>query len=223
MVNLFCPKAAPVSKPLIRTSALRVVVKVAGVVGLQGAVSEHIEMLRRALAMKGEEGDAIWVRRPSDLEGVDCLVLPGGESTTISKLLTTFGLFEPLRRRAEEGMPVLGTCAGMIVMCQEGDEDVDRTDTRLLGLLSARVDRNAFGRQRESFEAEVEVEGMEGGPFHAVFIRAPAIVRAWGDCRSLARLDDRIVMVRQGHLMAASFHPELTRDLRIHRMLLDLV
>ena len=197
--------------------------KVAGVVGLQGAVSEHIETLRSAMDGEGEEGDVIWVRRSYDLERVDCLVLPGGESTTISKLLLTFKLFEPLRRRADEGMPILGTCAGMIVMCQQGDHDVERTDTRLLGLLSARVDRNAFGRQRESFEADLEIDGMAGDPFHAVFIRAPAIVETWGDCEPMARLGDKVVMVRENNLMAASFHPELTDDIRVHRMLLDMV
>jgi 5'-phosphate synthase pdxT subunit len=202
--------------------ALRVDVRRAGVVGLQGAVSEHIESLNRAYNEAGEKGEAIWVRRPEDLELVDCLVLPGGESTTISKLLLTFGLHEHLVRRAEEGMPLLGTCAGMIVMCQEGDEEVKRTDTTLLGLLSAQVDRNAFGRQRESFEAELDVEGLTE-PLHAVFIRAPAIVRVWDDCRPLARMNGKIVMVRQGTLLAASFHPELTSDTRVHRMLLDMV
>jgi 5'-phosphate synthase pdxT subunit len=197
-------------------------VRRAGVVGLQGAVSEHIETLTRALALSGEAGEAVWVRRPSDLELVDCLVLPGGESTTISKLLVTFGLFDRVVERAEEGMPMLGTCAGMIVMCQQGDEEVDRTDTRLLGLLSAQVDRNAFGRQRESFEADLEVEGLDG-PFHAVFIRAPAVVRTWGDCRPISKLGDKVVMVRQDNLLAASFHPELTDDLRIHGMLLEML
>lgn len=199
-----------------------VAVRTAGVVGLQGAVSEHIETLSRAFASMDEEGEAIWVRRPSDLDKVDCLVLPGGESTTISKLLVTFGLFDQVVKRAREGMPMLGTCAGMIVMCQKGDEDVARTETQLLEVLSAQVDRNAFGRQRESFEADVEIEGLDA-PFHAVFIRAPAVVRTWGDCRPVARLGEKIVMVRQGNLLAASFHPELTNDLRIHRMLLDLL
>lgn len=202
--------------------AMRGSVRRAGVVGLQGAVSEHIETLDRAFAEAGEAGETVWVRRPSDLEAVDCLVLPGGESTTISKLLVTFDLFERVIERAEEGMPMLGTCAGMIVMCQEGDDEVERTDTRLLGLLSAQVDRNAFGRQRESFEADLEVEGLDS-PFHAVFIRAPAVVRTWGDCRAISRHRDKVVMVREGNLLAASFHPELTDDLRIHRMLLDLL
>jgi len=198
-------------------------VKVAGVVGLQGAVSEHIVTLRNVLEDEGDEGEVIWVRRPHDLEKVDCLVLPGGESTTISKLLVTFKLFEPLRRRAGEGLPILGTCAGMIVMCQQGDREVEKTDTKLLGLISARVDRNAFGRQRESFEADLDIEGIEGDPFHAVFIRAPAVVETWGDCKPMARLGDKIVMVRQDNLVAASFHPELTGDIRVHKMLLDMV
>ena len=194
----------------------------AGVVGLQGAVSEHIDTLNRAFVETGEGGEAVWVRRPADLERVDCLVLPGGESTTISKLLLKFGLFDPVVERAREGMPMLGTCAGMIVMCSEGDEEVARTDTRLLGLLSARVDRNAFGRQRESFEADLEVEGLDG-TLHAVFIRAPAIVGHWGACRPMSWLGDKAVLVRQDNLLAASFHPELTDDLRIHGMLLDMV
>lgn len=212
----------PVTEGLILLPAMRGVVRTAGVVGLQGAVSEHIDTLGRAFEMEGERGEVVWVRRPSDLDRVDCLVLPGGESTTISKLLVTFDLFDRVVDRAREGMPMMGTCAGMIVMCEEGDEEVVRTETSLLGVLSAQVDRNAFGRQRESFEANVEVEGLET-PFHAVFIRAPAVVRTWGDCRPLATLGDKIVMVRQGNLLAASFHPELTPDLRIHRLLLDML
>lgn len=212
----------PVTEGLISPLVMREVVRTAGVVGLQGAVSEHIDTLRRAFDLEGERGEVVWVRRPSDLDRVDCLVLPGGESTTISKLLVTFDLHDRLVERAREGMPMLGTCAGMIVMCREGDYDVARTETSLLGVLSAQVDRNAFGRQRESFEADVEVEGLDS-PFHAVFIRAPAVVRTWGDCRPLARMGDKIVMVRQGDLIAASFHPELTDDLRIHRLLLDLL
>jgi len=196
-------------------------VKRAGVVGLQGDVSEHIEALGRAFADMGVKGEAIWVRRPADLERVDALAIPGGESTTISKLLVRFGLFDRVRHRAAEGMPVLGTCAGMIVMCKHGDDEVERTSTRLLGLLDAEVDRNAFGRQRESFEADLSVEGIGGPPLHAVFIRAPAIVRTWGACRPLASLEGHVVMARQGDLLAASFHPELTPDTRVHRMLLE--
>ena len=197
--------------------------KRAGVVGLQGDVSEHIEALGRAFADMGVKGEAIWVRRPADLERVDALAIPGGESTTISKLLVRFGLFDRVRHRAAEGMPVLGTCAGMIVMCKRGDDEVERTSTRLLEVLDAQVDRNAFGRQRESFEADLTVEGIAGPPVHAVFIRAPAIVRMWGECRPLATLEGHVVMARQGDLLAASFHPELTKDTRVHRLLLERI
>ena len=197
-------------------------VKRAGVIGLQGDVSEHIDSLQRALRSVHEEGEVLWIRRRDDLERVDCVVLPGGESTTISKLLVKFDLHDLLRKRGEEGMPILGTCAGMIVLCQRGGDQVERTGTRLLGLLEAEVDRNAFGRQRESFETDLVVEGLDS-PLHAVFIRAPAIIRTWGECRPLARVGEHVVMVRQGNIMAASFHPELTDDLRVHRMLLDMV
>ncbi len=198
-------------------------VKRAGVVGLQGDVSEHIEALGRSFDAMGIRGEVVWVRRLPDLERVDALVIPGGESTTISKLLVRFGLHDRVRQRALEGMPVLGTCAGMIVMCQQGDGQVERTSTRLLGLLEAEVDRNAFGRQRESFEADLDVGGLEGGPLHAVFIRAPAIRRTWGSCKPLAKLEGWTVMARQGSMLAASFHPELTRDTRVHGMLLGML
>ncbi len=189
-----------------------------GVVALQGDVSEHIEAGRAALARLGKSAAMVQVRRPRDMEEVGALILPGGESTTISKLLRKFGLTELVRRRASEGMPLMGTCAGCILMASEGDEQVDRTETELLGLMDMAVDRNAFGRQHESFEADLQVEGL--GKFRGVFIRAPAITRTWGGCRPLARLEGAIVMARQGHLMALAFHPELTGDPRIHEVFL---
>ena len=210
-----------IAKSTIIPPGMQVPVRRAGVVGLQGDVSEHIDALGRAFHEMGVKGEVIWVRRPPDLERVDALVIPGGESTTISKLLLRFGLFDHVRERALHGMPMLGTCAGMIVMCKEGDEQVGRTATRLLGLVDAEVDRNAFGRQRESFEADLAVEGIAAPPVHAVFIRAPAIKRTWGDCAPIARLEGWTVMARQGEMLVASFHPELTRDTRVHRMLLE--
>ncbi|MGQ9582859.1 MAG: pyridoxal 5'-phosphate synthase glutaminase subunit PdxT [Thermoplasmatota archaeon] len=194
-----------------------------GVVAVQGAVSEHIEAFRRALREMGVEGEALPVRRPSDLDGVDALAIPGGESTTISRLLLRTGLFEAISRRAGEGMPVLGTCAGLVLLAREGDEEVERSGTRLMGLMDMTVRRNAFGRQRESFEValDVRVPGEDfGPPFPAVFIRAPAIARVWGGCRDLARARGAIVLAEQGSLIAAAFHPELTSDSRIHRRLL---
>ena len=193
-----------------------------GVVAVQGDVSEHVEAVRRAIREGGYSGEAIPVRRPEDLARVDALTIPGGESTAISKLLVKAGLFDDIVRRAHEGMPVLGTCAGCILLAKEGDRQVSGTQTRLLGLMDMAVDRNAFGRQRQSFEAEVEVSVLDR-PFRGVFIRAPAIMRTWGDCTPLAKLGDRIVLARQGHLVGSTFHPELSGDLRIHEWFLGLV
>jgi 5'-phosphate synthase pdxT subunit len=194
-----------------------------GVIGVQGDVSEHVDAVARAIREFGHRGEAIPVRRPADLARVDALTIPGGESTTISKLLVKLGLFDEIVRRArDESMPILGTCAGCILLAKEGGEQADRTETRLLGLMDMAVDRNAFGRQRESFEADLRVEGLDR-PFHGVFIRAPSIVRTWGACTPLARVGDTIVLARQGHLIGAAFHPELSGDLRIHRTFLELI
>jgi len=198
----------------------------AGVVAVQGAVSEHIEALERAFKDSGKAGKAVTVRHRPDLDGVEALVLPGGESTTISKLLVKFGLFDEIVRRAGEGMPILGTCAGMVLLAKEGDADVARTGTKLLGLMDAAVDRNAFGRQRESFEAEITVNVKDKEfkqPLNAVFIRAPIIKRVWGKCKALASVDEGIILAEQGRLIAAAFHPELTADTRLHRRLLSKI
>ena len=193
-----------------------------GVVGVQGDVSEHVDAVSRAMASAGFSGRALVVRDPKDLEGVAALTIPGGESTTISRLLLRGGLFDRIRERAAEGMPILGTCAGCILLAKEGDDQVTRTDTRLLGLMDMAVDRNAFGRQRESFEADLEVEFLDR-PFHGVFIRAPAITRTWGACAPLASWDGRVVLAREGAIVGAAFHPELSGDLRIHTWFLSLV
>lgn len=188
-----------------------------GVLGLQGAFQEHDEALRAALAQRGVDGQVVRVRRRGDLEAVDGLVLPGGESTTISKLLRAFDLHDPLVARArDEDFPVLGTCAGLILLSSEGDGQVEKTGTRLLGLMDMAADRNAFGRQRESFEADVHVKGLDA-PFPAVFIRAPAVTRTWGSCEAVGALaDGTVVAARQGNRFALAFHPELTGDARLH-------
>jgi len=194
-----------------------------GVIGVQGDVSEHVDAVARAMKEYGKAGDAIPVRRLADLEGVDALTIPGGESTTISKLLVSLGMFDEILRRAtQESMPIMGTCAGCILLSKDAGIQAERTKTRLLGLMDMAVDRNAFGRQRQSFEADLTVDGLES-PFHCVFIRAPAILRTWGDCQPLARYDDKIVLARQGSFIGSAFHPELSGDLRIHRRFLDLV
>jgi len=184
-----------------------------GVLGVQGAVSEHIEAVER-LGARG-----VWVRKPEELEGVGSLIIPGGESTTISRLLAESGLFEPVRKLGEDGLPILGTCAGLILLAKKGDGQVARTGQQLLGLMDMSIKRNAFGRQRESFEEEVEVAGV--GRMTGVFIRAPAIERTFGRCIPLARVGGRIVAARQGSLLATAFHPELAGDDRLHEFFLD--
>lgn len=179
---------------------------------LQGDVREH----RRVLGSLGVEGVA--VRTPEALAEVDGLIIPGGESTTIGKLSERFGLLEPLRGRIEDGMPTFGTCAGMIFLATSVTEGAQP----LLGALDAVIRRNAFGRQNDSFEADLDVMGL-AEPFHAVFIRAPWVEKLGTGVEILARVDDHPVMVRQGRVLAGSFHPELTDDDRIHRLFLDLV
>lgn len=192
-----------------------------GVVAVQGDVSEHVSTLQAAIDRRRPGGHAVTVRSIKDIESVESLIIPGGESTTISKLLVRFGIFDAIVRRAEEGMPVMGTCAGCILMAKKGDEQVGRTHTKLLGLMDMKVDRNFFGRQRESFESHLSIDGISGD-FSGIFIRAPAITEVWGDCRSLSRLDDKIVMARQGSMMALAFHPELSGSTVLHEAFLSL-
>lgn len=187
-----------------------------GVLALQGDVREHLA------ALTGLGARAVAVRRPAELAAVDALVLPGGESTTIAKLAGIFGLLEPLRERVADGMPALGTCAGMILLA---DRILDGTEgQQTVGGLDVTVRRNAFGRQVDSFEGPVEVEGL-ATPVHGVFIRAPWVEETGPGVEVLARTSDpdRIVMVRQGPLLATSFHPEVGDDPRVHGMFVDLV
>ncbi|WP_406043602.1 pyridoxal 5'-phosphate synthase glutaminase subunit PdxT [Micromonospora sp. NBC_00898] len=191
-----------------------------GVLALQGDVREHV------VALAGAGADARPVRRPVELDAVDALVIPGGESTTMSKLADIFEMREPIDKRIAAGMPVYGSCAGMIMLA---DEVLDgRPDQRGFAGIGMTVRRNAFGRQVDSFEAPVEISGVEGEPFHAVFIRAPWVERVGSQVEVLGRVTDgpaadRIVAVRQGNLLATSFHPELTGDLRLHRYFVELV
>ncbi|UOY02805.1 pyridoxal 5'-phosphate synthase glutaminase subunit PdxT [Blastococcus sp. PRF04-17] len=193
---------------------------VIGVLALQGDVREHLSALR------GQGAEAVTVRRPEELAAVDGLVIPGGESTTMVKLADRFGLLEPLRAAVHEGLPAYGSCAGMILLA---DRLLDAPpDQQTIGGLDVTVRRNAFGRQVDSFESDLAFEGLEGGPVHAVFIRAPWVEEAGGDVVVLGRVvggaaDGRIVAVRQGNLVATSFHPELTGDRRVHALFVDIV
>jgi 5'-phosphate synthase pdxT subunit len=183
-----------------------------GVLALQGAFARHAD----ALVALG--ADATLVRTPDQLTRVDALVMPGGESTTMSMLLESSSLFEPLAERLADGMPALGTCAGMILL---GAEVLDgRPDQRCFAAIDISVRRNAFGRQVDSFEADLPLVDDPGVPFHAVFIRAPVVERAGADVEVLATVEDRPVLCRQGAVTVAAFHPELSDDLRIHHRFL---
>jgi 5'-phosphate synthase pdxT subunit len=191
-----------------------------GVLALQGDVREHVAAL-------GEQGaEPVMVRRPEELAGIDGLVIPGGESTTMVKLADRFGLLEPLRAAVRDGLPAYGSCAGMILLA---DRLLDAPpDQETVGGLDVTVRRNAFGRQVDSFESEIALDGIDGGPLHAVFIRAPWVEDAGEGVAVLGRVvggeaDGRIVAVRQGNLVATSFHPELTGDRRVHALFVDIV
>lgn len=184
---------------------------VVGVLALQGAVREHL----RSVELAG--GTPVAVRTQGDLDSIDALIIPGGESTTIGRLANLYGLVDPLRKHITSGMPTLGTCAGMIFLASEITEGAQTQ----LGVLDMVVERNAFGRQNESFECDLEVDGWDEG-VHAVFIRAPLVESTGPDIEILARHRGRPVLVRKDNVLASAFHPELTGDTRIHRMLLDM-
>lgn len=190
-----------------------------GVLSVQGAVSEHVDMINQVFHESAEKGSVIVVRRRDQMQEVDSLIIPGGESTAISKLISRQGLRDVILQRAEEGMPIMGTCAGCILLAKAEDDEV--LGTERLSLMDMKVIRNAFGRQRESFEADVDISVLDGS-FPAVFIRAPAILETSGDCEELARLGKYIVMAKQENSLAVAFHPELSGDSRIHRFFLDL-
>jgi len=185
-----------------------------GVLASQGAFVEHIAILRQL------EVEALPVRLPQELSGLDGLIIPGGESTSISKLMLSNNLTNEIRNLAQDGMPVFGTCAGMILLASK----VSDLDVEPIGLMDITVSRNAFGRQRESFETELSIPVLGNKPFPGVFIRAPIIKEANGRAEILARLAEGTgVAARQGKLLASAFHPELTNDLRFHRYFLDIV
>jgi len=184
-----------------------------GVLASQGAFAEHIAVLEQL------DTEAVPVRLPHELKGVDGLIIPGGESTTISRLMSASDLMKEVADRGREGMPLFGTCAGMILMARE----VSGNGTASLGLMDIRVRRNAFGRQVDSFETELSIPVLGEKPFPGIFIRAPLIEHCQGGVEVLARLEDgTAVAARQGKLLVAAFHPELTTDLRFHRYFLDI-
>ena len=202
-----CPNATPVGPTGVKL----------GVLALQGAWTRHAE----AVAALGAH--PVEVREPDDLSGVEAVVLPGGESTTLSRLLDTAGLFDPLAERLADGMPAFGTCAGMVLLASEVLDG--RPDQRSFATIDISTRRNGFGRQVDSFEAPLDVEGLAGGPFPATFIRAPVVERVGEGVEVLATIagpdgEPRPVLCRQGALLVSSFHPELSDDLRVHQLFL---
>ena len=185
-----------------------------GVLALQGDFAEHLAALRK-LGVDGQE-----VRLPEHLKGMDGLIIPGGESTTLGRLMSIYHLREPIEQMARQGKSIWGTCAGMIMMAHEITEE----DPVPLQLMDIGVHRNAFGRQVDSFEQDLEIAGFDHVPFHGIFIRSPVINRVGRDVKVLAALsEDQPVAVRQGCMLATAFHPELTNDTRFHRLFLDLI
>lgn len=184
-----------------------------GVLALQGAFREHCVVL----ASCGVE--AVEIRKADELDEISGLILPGGESTTIGKLLVDWGIMDKIKQRAAQGMAIYGTCAGLILLAKT----IYNSDQPRLGLMDISVQRNAFGRQTESFETDLQVDEFGPEPVHAVFIRAPLIDKAGPDVKVLAKVEDKIVIARQGQFLATSFHPELTGDHRIHQYFINMI
>jgi len=185
----------------------------AGVLALQGAFREH----QQALEACGV--NTVQIRKPGQLEGLDALVIPGGESTTMGKLLLQYDLLEPVINLGREGFPIFGTCAGLILLAKE----INGSEQPRLALMDIKVERNAFGRQVHSFEADLDIPELGEQPFRGVFIRAPYVMDVAAGVDVLAKFEEKIVCVRQGNLLGAAFHPELTKDLRLHRYFLDKI
>lgn len=188
--------------------------KKVGVLALQGSVIEHIRLLKKVPNV-----EAIEVRTPDDLDKIDGLILPGGESTTIGKLLCIFGLKEPIINRVKSGMPIWGTCAGMILLAKELSEDT----TVHLGLMDIKVKRNAYGSQLDSFSTNISAPKVSDKEFVSTFIRAPLIECTWNDCEAIAIHDEKIVAAKQNNMLVTSFHPELHESPLVHRYFCDMI
>ena len=192
-----------------------------GVLGIQGAISEHITSMEATLKVTNTPGKVFVVNHKEKMTGIDALIIPGGESTTISRVLHKSDLYNITSKRIKEtNLPIMGTCAGCVILSKELSGNAK--DVKLLNAMDMQVERNAFGRQKESFEKPIDIQGFSS-PYNAVFIRAPIIKKIWGKCKSLAKIDKKIVMARQNNTLAVSFHPELTSDLRIHKYFLDMI
>jgi 5'-phosphate synthase pdxT subunit len=196
-----------------------------GILALQGDIEENIVATKDAMSSLSLNAYTTPVRYQKELESVDGLIIPGGESTVIGNLLTLkSGIRTTLQKRLIQGMPAMGTCAGMIVMAKKAyDSVVGEMNQQLLGVLDVVVERNSFGRQNESFEANLPIDGLDGEDFRGVFIRAPSVTKVGTNVKILGRFAEKVVAVQQGNLIGTSFHPELSGDLRFHKLLVALI
>jgi len=192
-----------------------------GVIAIQGNVEEHVNAMIKALMEAKRNAEVIRIKHKGIVPTCDAIILPGGESTTLGRLMEREGISSEIKRAAHAGIPVMGTCAGLVLLAKQGDKQVEKTGQPLLSLMDIHVNRNAFGRQKESFEAQVSFKGMTA-PFNAVFIRAPCITEAGKDVEILSTHNGFIVAARQKNMLALAFHPELTDDLRIHHYFLRM-
>ncbi|MCZ7393291.1 MAG: pyridoxal 5'-phosphate synthase glutaminase subunit PdxT [Candidatus Methanoperedens sp.] len=193
-----------------------------GVIAIQGNVEEHVNAMIRALKEAKREAEVIKIKHKGIVPACDALILPGGESTTLGRLLEREGISSEIKSAAHAGIPIMGTCAGLVLLAKHGDKQVEKAGQPLLSLMDIRVNRNAFGRQRESFEAHVDFKGL-ARPFNAVFIRAPCITQLGRDVEILSTYNGSIVAAGQKNMLALAFHPELTDDVRIHHYFLKMI
>jgi len=195
-----------------------------GVLGLQGDIEEHLAITKLTLTHLGLDGEVIWVKTVNDVERIDGLIIPGGESTVIGRLAEYNKTLKAVKKRIYEGMPVLGTCAGLIMLARKVyDRVVGEVKQPILGVMDVVVERNAFGRQRESFEANLEIPILGEKPFRGVFIRAPAIREMGVQVKALCKLNDVVVAAQQHNMIGVAFHPELTDDTRLHQYFIKLI
>lgn len=192
-----------------------------GVIDIQGAVTEHIHSMKQTLKETNISAEVFAIREKEDIAKVNGLIIPGGESTTISRIIIKKGLYdEILKRLKQKNIAIMGTCAGCVLLSKRIIDN--KKEIKTLNAMDIEVKRNAFGSQRESFEKEIEIKGFSK-PYNAVFIRAPIIEKTYNNCNILAKIENKIIMARQDNLLAVSFHPELTDDLRIHKYFLDMI
>ena len=195
-----------------------------GVLSIQGDVQENLLSAKAAIDELGIDGKVIDVRKPEGISQLDGLIIPGGESTTIGQLSLVNGSLKEIKQKVESGMPVLGICAGMVLLANNAsDKVIGKIEQPLFDFLDIDLERNSFGRQRESFEANISMDSIGISNFNGVFIRAPTITTASNDIEVLAKLDEKIIAIKKGNIIGTSFHPELTRDLSIHKYFVNLV